>query len=155
MYWLKCSPKLQNTHCGHFLLSPPHINDNLYKKRQIFFIRPVPTDFQSRFCIIWNTSAFSSCLPILRIASYYPPFHWDHFWWTQWTVDGTTKGSNASLRSCVGSLLDLFIYLLFLKDITFRYLVWKLYPTTYFVRFPQFSSMHSARHATICQVFSY
>ena len=34
------------------------------------------------------------------------------------TVDGSAEGPDASLRSCVRSLLDFF---LFLKEITFRY----------------------------------
>jgi len=39
----------------------------------------IATDFQS--CVIWHSSAFSPCFPSLRMASWQPPFHGDHFWW--------------------------------------------------------------------------
>jgi len=37
-------------------------------------IRPVATDFQSSFSIIWHTSAFSLRLPFLWMALWWPPF---------------------------------------------------------------------------------
>ena len=45
------------------------------------FIRPDATDFQSTSSVIWYTSAFSPCFPSLRMGSWQPPFHGDHFWW--------------------------------------------------------------------------
>ena len=65
------------------------------------YIRPVATDFQSTSCVFWHTSAYSRCFPSLKMASWQPPFHGDHFW------------SDVSLRYCQ-VLLD---FSFFLKDI--------------------------------------
>ena len=37
-------------------------------------IRPVAPDFQSTSCVIWHSSAFSSCFPSWRLASWQPSF---------------------------------------------------------------------------------
>lgn len=55
-----------------------------------------------------------------------PVSHWETFWWgfmnasvdPSTTVHGSTKGPDASLRSCVRPFLDLFLCF---KDMTFRY----------------------------------
>ena len=82
------------------------------------------------------------------------------------SINGSAEGSGVSLRSCVRSLLD---YFLFYKDITFRYCssavdsVFLKSAISSFVLFcPPFLLLssfltfqgHSAHHAVMCQVFS-
>jgi len=44
-------------------------------------IKPVATDFQPTSCVIWHSSAFSPRFLLLRMTSWQPRFHGDHFWW--------------------------------------------------------------------------
>uniref|UniRef100_A0AAZ1XRF8 C2H2-type domain-containing protein n=1 Tax=Oreochromis aureus TaxID=47969 RepID=A0AAZ1XRF8_OREAU len=58
-------------HCTSLLTASVFSADDLNKHFQIRIpsIRPVATNFQSSFCVNFNTSAFSPCFPSLTIAS--------------------------------------------------------------------------------------
>lgn len=64
------------------------------------FLRPIDNNFQSTSCIIWHTSAFSACLPSLRMSSWHPCFHWPFLMRFWWTVDRWTESSSASQVLC-------------------------------------------------------
>ena len=40
----------------------------------------VATDFSPSTRVIWHNSAFCPCFPSLRMETWQPPFHGDHFW---------------------------------------------------------------------------
>lgn len=60
----------------------------------VFSIRAAATDFQSRACSNWHTSA---CFFSLRMASWQSTFHWDYFWW------GFGRGTTCWPAICLGN----------------------------------------------------
>lgn len=80
--------------CRHSLL---HLSLELLCWFQIWIhhsMRPVKSDLQSGSCVILHTSAFSLCFP-----DFLTPFH-RFLMQFQWTVDDSTGGPAASLKSC-------------------------------------------------------
>lgn len=84
----------------------------LFSSIQIWI--PVTTDIQSSSCVICHTWAFSPCLPSISSNSRQPPFHWDHWDFSEQQInelDQMQLSGPASGLCCF----------LFPEDVTFRH----------------------------------